>query len=141
MKPSQRRLMDCRQMRASRLFRKGLIRSRGRRRPLGRRNARFRSFRMAAYSSAIEPQFSNCVYSSRGVTMPIKVVKVTQAMYIAEATPPHSNAPWSTSQPMRFHELCEQLLNRGGHQTDVADAVDSADREWEEKMIEERRNR
>ena len=69
--------------------------------------------------------------------MPIKVVKVTQAMYIAEATPPHLNAPWSTSQPIRFHELCEQLLNRGGHQTDVADAVDSADREWEEKMIEE----
>jgi hypothetical protein len=73
--------------------------------------------------------------------MPIKVVKVTQALYIAEATPPHSTAPWSTAQPMRFHQLCEQLLNRGCHQIDVADAVDSADRQWEEKMIEERRNR
>jgi hypothetical protein len=51
--------------------------------------------------------------------------------YIAEVTPPHGGGDrWSTSYPMTADELVEALIQRGCHQTDIADALDAADPEW-----------
>jgi len=62
--------------------------------------------------------------------MAIRVTKISEALYTATATPPHVGEPWSTGEPLRMHQLCEQLLARGVHQVDVGDAINDADREW-----------
>ena len=62
--------------------------------------------------------------------MPITVTKISEALYIVTATPPHIQEAWSTPEPLRMHRLCEELINRGMHQVDVGDAIDQADRDW-----------
>ena len=62
--------------------------------------------------------------------MALTVSKISEAFYAAEATPPHVDQPWSTAEPLRMHQLCEQLLARGVHQIDIGDAINDADREW-----------
>ena len=68
--------------------------------------------------------------------MPIKVTKISEAFYIATATPPQIQEAWSTLEPLRMHRLCDELVNRGIHQTDIMDAIDQADRDWIEKSRE-----
>jgi hypothetical protein len=62
--------------------------------------------------------------------MAITVTKVSEAFYEASATPPHVKRPWSTSVPLRLQQLCDELLARKVHQTDIGDAISDADREW-----------
>lgn len=65
--------------------------------------------------------------------MPITVTKISEAFYIATATLPHIQEAWPTPEPLRLHQLCRELSERGGHQVDIGDAVDQADRDWIEK--------
>ena len=62
--------------------------------------------------------------------MAIRVTKISEALYTATATPPHVYERWSTAEPLRMHQLCEQLLAKRVHQVDVGDAINDADREW-----------
>jgi hypothetical protein len=68
--------------------------------------------------------------------MPITVTKISEAFYIATAAPPHIQEAWSTPEPLRVHQLCQELSKRGGHQVDIGDAIDQADRDWIEKSRE-----
>jgi len=62
--------------------------------------------------------------------MPISITKISEAYYRASATPPHVLAPWSATEPLRMHQVCNELIARVVHQTDVGDAIDQADRDW-----------
>jgi len=67
--------------------------------------------------------------------MAINVTKISEAYYVATATPPHVREIWSTSEPLRLHKLSNALIEMGGHQVDIGDAVDTADRDWLEKSL------
>jgi hypothetical protein len=60
----------------------------------------------------------------------IVVTKISEALYIAMASPPHVDEPWSAMEPVRLHKLCDELFAKGAHQTDIGDAIDQADRNW-----------
>ena len=62
--------------------------------------------------------------------MAISITKVSEAFYEASATPPHVLEAWSTPAPLRLQQLCDELLARKAHQTDIGDAINDADREW-----------
>ena len=62
--------------------------------------------------------------------MSLIVTTVSEALYTAAATPPHSREEWATKEPIRLHQLCKELLAIGLHQVDVGDAIDEADRKW-----------
>jgi len=62
--------------------------------------------------------------------MAIKVTKVSEAFYRVTAAPPHVGEAWSSSVPLRLQQLCQELLAREAHQTDIGDAIDEADRDW-----------
>jgi hypothetical protein len=62
--------------------------------------------------------------------MPITVTKISEAFYRVSATPPHVSEPWSAPEPLRMHQVCNELLARGVHQIDASDAINDADRDW-----------
>lgn len=62
--------------------------------------------------------------------MALVVIKVSEAFYTAEASPPHVRDKWQTGKPLRTHQLLEQLLSLGIHQIDASDAINDADRTW-----------
>jgi hypothetical protein len=62
--------------------------------------------------------------------MPITITEISEAYYRASATPPHVLESWSSTDPLRLHQVCKELIARGVHQTDVGDAIDQADRDW-----------
>jgi hypothetical protein len=72
--------------------------------------------------------------------MPKTVTKISEAYYRATATPPHVNESWSSTEPLRMHKLCDELIARGAHQTDVGDAIDQADREWFKDRLNKRQS-
>jgi len=53
----------------------------------------------------------------------ISITKVSEAFYEASATPPHVLEAWSTPAPLRLQQLCDELLARKAHQTDIGDAI------------------
>ncbi len=68
--------------------------------------------------------------------MTLKVTKVSEAFYTAEASPPYVREGWQTENPLRMHQLLDQLLALGIHQIDADDAINDADRIWLEKCRE-----
>jgi len=62
--------------------------------------------------------------------MTLIVTKVSEAFYTAEASPPHVPDGWRTEDPLRMHQLLNQLLALGIHQIDADDAINDADRTW-----------
>ena len=71
--------------------------------------------------------------------MALIVTKVSHAFYTAMVSPPHTREAWKTEEPLRMHQLCNQLLVLGLHQSDIGDAINQADREWLQKTLEIRR--
>lgn len=63
--------------------------------------------------------------------MTITITKTHRDLFEAEATPPHSNVSWSTSKPLPIRTLIQELQKLGCHQTDIGDALYSADKNWE----------
>jgi hypothetical protein len=59
----------------------------------------------------------------------IQITKLSPG-YIVHATPPDVAVEWQSTEPMTAHALIEQLLKRGAHQTDIGDALYSADPHW-----------
>lgn len=70
--------------------------------------------------------------------MALIVTKVSEAFYSAVVSPPDVRQEWRTEQPVRMHQLCDQLLALGLHQIDVGDAINEADREWSKRVMERR---
>jgi hypothetical protein len=69
----------------------------------------------------------------RELEMAIRIKSVTGKFYLAELTLPDMPAVsegWMTPQAMHRDELIEELLKRGAHQVDVADAFFAADPDW-----------
>jgi hypothetical protein len=62
--------------------------------------------------------------------MALKVTRISDALYVASATPPNIPQAWSTSEPLDQYQLWQELQKRGGHRIDLAEAFDDADREW-----------
>jgi hypothetical protein len=65
--------------------------------------------------------------------MSIKITRVAKGLYSAELTLPDMPAvktEWSTPEPMGAHQLIEELLKRGAHQTDIGDAFYAANPDW-----------
>jgi hypothetical protein len=52
--------------------------------------------------------------------MALKIRKLGDNRYEAEASPPHTKEQWQTPEPLGLRELIEELQNRGCHQTDIA---------------------
>lgn len=60
------------------------------------------------------------------------VIRRLPTGYEADLSPPHGDGqPWRSPEPMEIEELISALLARGCHQTDIADAFDEADPEWQ----------
>ena len=70
--------------------------------------------------------------------MAITITKVSEAYYTATASRPHVGKPWSSTEPLRMHLLCEELIARGAHQVDVGDGINDADRVWLQQKQDER---
>jgi hypothetical protein len=62
--------------------------------------------------------------------MPIKVKRVSERLYTAGASRPQICEDWFTTDPIRSHQLCQELLTRGSSQVDVSVALDEADWNW-----------
>jgi hypothetical protein len=73
-----------------------------------------------------------------GFYMSIVVTKISEALYVAKATPPHVLEELSTHEPMRMHKMLEELIARGAHPTDAGDALNLAEREWLNKSAQNR---
>jgi hypothetical protein len=68
--------------------------------------------------------------------MMIKVEKVSEDRYLAKLTLPDMPAvqsPWSAARPLSASELVNELLSRGCHPIDIADAISEQDPKWIEK--------
>jgi hypothetical protein len=66
--------------------------------------------------------------------VPIRIAK-TGDRFSAEVTPPHgSGRPWETPEPLPLNELIAALRAQGCHQTDIADALDEADPNWDRAL-------
>jgi hypothetical protein len=64
----------------------------------------------------------------------LKISKVSEDLFVAEATPPEVNVAWSTPQPMSARKLLKQLIDvYGAHSIDAADALNEQDPDWIEK--------
>jgi hypothetical protein len=63
------------------------------------------------------------------------VITRTVSGYEASATPPHvQGSSWRTRCPLTARELISVLLERGAHQTDIADAFHAANPNWLAEM-------
>jgi hypothetical protein len=59
----------------------------------------------------------------------IEIVKADGG-YAAVATPPNVETEWRTTEPMTVKALIAELRRLGAHQTDIGDALYSADPNW-----------
>ena len=59
----------------------------------------------------------------------IKIEKVRDG-YVAHATSPHVQEEWKNPTPLSRSELVKELMTRGVHTTDIADAFHEADPNW-----------
>ncbi|HEX5234863.1 MAG TPA: hypothetical protein VFW25_05980 [Silvibacterium sp.] len=68
--------------------------------------------------------------------MPITVKKISEDRYLAKLTLPDMKAvkaEWSTADPLSADQLVNELLSRGCHPIDIADAMSEQDPKWIEK--------
>lgn len=63
----------------------------------------------------------------------LEVKKIGEDLYVAIATPPEIDEAWFTSEPLSARKLIKQLSKRGGHSTDIADAMNQQDPAWIQK--------
>jgi len=66
----------------------------------------------------------------------IKVTKVSEDRYLASLTLPDMpavSASWSTAAPLSAGQLVNELLAKGCHPVDIADAISEEDPKWIEK--------
>jgi hypothetical protein len=68
--------------------------------------------------------------------MTLMVTKVSEAFYMAVASPPNVRERWETEKPLRMHQLLDQLLALGIHQIDASDGINDADRVWFQQSLE-----
>ena len=66
--------------------------------------------------------------------MPIRVKKVSDDLYLVSATPPDVDEEWSPTEQLSGRELTRILIEKGGHQQDIGDAMYDADPMWVEKL-------
>ncbi len=69
--------------------------------------------------------------SQKGCSLPVAItIKRRNNKYDARVTPPHGDGrfPWQTVQPMKRAEVIRALISIGCHTTDIADALDEADK-------------
>ncbi len=53
-------------------------------------------------------------------------------LHTAEVTPPHGGGThWTSPEPLTVDALIDALHRRGCHQTDIGDAFNEADPEWQ----------
>ncbi len=71
--------------------------------------------------------------------MTLVVARISEAFYIAMASPPHARERWSAQKPLRMHRLLKQLLALGVNQRDAADAISDADRNWLQRSLQAKR--
>jgi hypothetical protein len=60
----------------------------------------------------------------------LRVKKVAEDLYEVVATPPEIDEAWSTPEPMSARKLLTELIDRGCHSIDVADALNEQDPGW-----------
>lgn len=66
--------------------------------------------------------------------MPIQIDRVDDR-YRARVTPPHGRGQqWETPDPLELEVLIAKLQSLGCHQTDIGDALNEADPEWEFRL-------
>lgn len=63
----------------------------------------------------------------------LRIRRLADDLYMAEATPPEVDETWATLEPMSAHRLLKQLADRGCHTIDIADALNEQDPHWIEK--------
>lgn len=62
--------------------------------------------------------------------MTIKVAKVGENKYTAEASPPHASSVRKTPAPLQLRQLIAELKALGCHPTDIGDALYTVDKDW-----------
>ena len=65
--------------------------------------------------------------------MSIWIKKITESLFTAELRLPDMPQVaecWKTPEPMRVDRIIDELLRRGAHQIDIADAFQAADPDW-----------
>lgn len=66
--------------------------------------------------------------------MALKILRVSDDLYSVSATPPDVRQEWSPAEPVSGRHLTRELIERGAHQVDVADAMNDADPDWIRKL-------
>ncbi|HEY2527728.1 MAG TPA: hypothetical protein VGJ20_07210 [Xanthobacteraceae bacterium] len=66
--------------------------------------------------------------------MALKLKKLSNGLYEAQATPPHVRDPWATPEPSPAQALIKELQARGCHQQDIGDAMYEQDANWIEHL-------
>jgi hypothetical protein len=59
----------------------------------------------------------------------LKFKKVSEDLYLVTAAPPEVREAWTTSEPLNYPTLLKELLLKGAHPVDVADALNEVDPE------------
>ena len=62
--------------------------------------------------------------------MALKIRKLNDSRYEAEASPPHMREQWKTPKPYGLRELIKELEDKGCHQIDIGDALYEIDPNW-----------
>jgi hypothetical protein len=62
--------------------------------------------------------------------MTLNIKKVGEDRYLATATPRNVSEDWTTKEALTANQLAEEIFKRGGHQTDIGDALHEANLEW-----------
>jgi hypothetical protein len=70
------------------------------------------------------------ILSERNPNVPIEIKRESNQLYSAVASRPDIDQNRSTSMPFMVDELISELLARGGHHTDIADAFYAANPNW-----------
>jgi hypothetical protein len=70
------------------------------------------------------------ILSERNPNVPIEIKRESNQLYAAVASRPDIDQNRSTSLPFMVDELISELLARGGHHTDIADAFYAANPNW-----------
>ena len=68
----------------------------------------------------------------------LKIIKLADDLYTAEATRPDVDLPWSTPEAMSARQLIKELSGRGAHPIDIADVLNEQDPDWIAKIKESR---
>jgi hypothetical protein len=59
----------------------------------------------------------------------LKFTKLSEDQYLVTAAPPEVREAWTTSEQLSYPRLLKELLLKGAHPVDVADALNEVDPE------------